>query len=338
MKQSTAVRVLTALITANKQSVFLWGPPGIGKSSIVQQVGKDLGLRVDVRLTSLMDPSDFLGIPSVDTDGRTRWCPPSWIPQEGSGILFLDELPQAHHSVQSAALQAPLERRIGDVSIAPGWRVVAAGNRVQDKAGAGHIISPLASRFIHLDLDTSATDWQRWAETAGIDARVRGFLQFRPELLMNFKPEKGWPRAFACPRTWEFVSNALNAVSQADLPEVLAGTVGDGPAAEFIGWLDIYRKLPDIDAMLADPSTFVPKTDSPAWMYAIVAALSNRAKDASSREVSAMYTIASMLPAEYSVALGVDILRQNSDAMATTAGQAWLDTNRAVITEGGNLR
>jgi len=338
VRQSAAVRTLTALIAANKQSVFLWGPPGIGKSSIVKQVGAALNLQVDVRLTSLMDPSDFLGIPTVNEAGMTKWCPPAWVPQEGSGILFLDELPQAHHSVQSAALQAPLERRIGDVAIAPGWRIVAAGNRVQDKAGAGHIISPLASRFVHIDLDTNGGDWQTWAEGAGIDFRVRTFLKFRPELLMTFDPTKGWPRAFACPRTWEFVSSVINTVEKGDLAEVLAGTVGDGPAAEFVGWLEIYRSLPDIDKLLADPRTFVPRTDSPAWMYAIVAALGNRANTASDSDLGAMYEIAGKMSDEYSMALGVDILRANKNAIATASGHKWLEKNRTAVLEGGHLK
>ena len=86
---------LNQLIVNNvKLAVMLWGAPGIGKSSIVQQVAKAHGLDfVDVRLSQLA-PTDLRGLP-VAEDGIAKWFPPEFLPTSGSGIFFLDELNMA---------------------------------------------------------------------------------------------------------------------------------------------------------------------------------------------------------------------------------------------------
>ena len=65
-------------------SIMIWGPPGIGKSSIVQQVGVELNLPViDLRLSQLA-PTDLRGLP-VARDGHSEWYPPEFLPREGEG-------------------------------------------------------------------------------------------------------------------------------------------------------------------------------------------------------------------------------------------------------------
>ena len=81
---------LTKVIDKNiKHSVFLWGPPGIGKSSIVKKIAKDRSLDlIDLRISQLA-PTDIRGLPFVK-DGMARFAPPSFLPREGEGILFVD--------------------------------------------------------------------------------------------------------------------------------------------------------------------------------------------------------------------------------------------------------
>ncbi|WP_202947367.1 MoxR family ATPase [Zavarzinella formosa] len=142
---------------------------------------------VDVRAT-LLDPVDLRGLPSV-VRGTAVWCPPAFLPRECRGLLFLDELAQAPPLVQAACLQLTLDRRLGEYELPEGWGVIAASNRSEDRAGTHRLISPLLNRFVHLDLEVSADDWQAWAVTANIAAKVRSFLRFRPGLLFQFKPE-----------------------------------------------------------------------------------------------------------------------------------------------------
>ena len=116
----------TTLITRafkKKRPVFLWGPPGIGKSELVQGIGDSgaLGntLVIDMRL-ALFEPTDLRGypVPNMET-GVMQWLPPADLPsaelaaQYDTVIVFLDEMNSAAPSVQAAGYQLILNRRIG---------------------------------------------------------------------------------------------------------------------------------------------------------------------------------------------------------------------------------
>lgn len=198
MKPSELSAALAALIPTS-HPVFLHGPPGVGKSSLVRQAAERLGLDVcDVRAV-LLDPVDLRGIPAVNGDHRAHWCQPDFLPRDGQGVLFLDELAQAPPLVQSACLQLTLDRRIGEYTLPEGWTVIAASNRAEDRAGAHKLISPLLNRFVHVDLEVSVDDWQEWALQSGVSADVRSFIRFRPGLLFQFDPSAG-ARSFPTPR------------------------------------------------------------------------------------------------------------------------------------------
>src|SRR3954470_18736272 len=266
MRPSEVTRALAALVPT-RRPVYLWGPPGAGKSSLVRQAAEARGLRlVDVRAT-LLDPVDLRGLPQVVRDTAV-WRPPAFLPRGGQGVLFLDELAQAAPLVQAACLQLTLDRRVGEYELPDGWSVVAASNRAEDRAGTHRLISPLLNRFVHLDLDVSPEDWQEWAAAAGLASEVRAFLRYRPGLLFQFDPAAN-PRAFPTPRSWQFVSDSLAATPSDLLHQVAAGCVGDGPAAEFLGFLKLYRELPDLDAVLARPEQS-PVPREPAVLYPLV--------------------------------------------------------------------
>src|SRR4051812_12022349 len=186
MRPSEVARALAALVPT-RRPVYLWGPPGCGKSSVVRQAARTLNLNlVDVRAT-LLDPVDLRGLPRLDGDTAV-WCPPAFLPKGGTGVLFLDELAQAAPLVQAACLQLTLDRRVGEYELPEGWSVIAASNRAEDRAGTHRLIPPLLTRFIHLALEVSSDDWQQWAVTAGVSPEVRAFLRYRPALLFRLDP------------------------------------------------------------------------------------------------------------------------------------------------------
>ncbi|MGE0367283.1 MAG: ATP-binding protein, partial [Phycisphaerales bacterium] len=274
MRPSDIARTLKSLIPT-RRPVYLWGPPGVGKSSCVHQAVKDLGLMlVDLRAV-LLDPVDLRGLPSI-RDGRAHWCPPSFFPHAGEGVIFADELAQAPPLVQAGFLQLTLDRKIGDYELPSGWTVLAASNRQEDRAGTHKLISPLLNRFIHLDLEVSHEDWMAWAIESGVPVEVRAFLNFKPGLLFDFNPASG-ARAFPTPRSWAFVGEVLPYTPQDLLFSVVAGTVGEGPAAEFTAFCEIFQKLPDPDAVLEHPTQAkVPDAKAVSVLYALVGALSER--------------------------------------------------------------
>jgi hypothetical protein len=311
------------------QPVFIWGPPGVGKSSIVGQVSRELAMSFCDLRAVLLDPVDLRGFPYF-SDGVAKWARPEFLPSSGSGVLFLDELPQAAPMVQAALLQLVLDRKIGEYTLPDGWTIIAAGNRAEDRAGGHRIISALLNRFVHLDLEVSNDDWHAWAIGSGnISPVVRSFLKFRPGLLFQFDPTAN-ARAFPTPRSWSFVSSILPSATDNTILSLAAGCVGEGPAAEFVAFNRIYRGLPDIDQLLANPGAAIVPT-APDVLYAVCGAVAERCKKADDKILGAAVKYAGKLQKEFGVLMMRDVLAANTRVSAIPEGAAWLRDNRNLI-------
>ena len=259
--------------------VMLWGPPGVGKSDIVKQIGARHDMIViDIRL-SQMEPSDLRGIP-FRADHLVEWSIPSMLPsaeRHGErGILFLDEITSAPPSVSAAAYQLILDRRLGEYSVPDGWAIFAAGNRQGDRGVTYTMPAPLANRFSHFEVDVHLDDWVAWAYRHNIDEKIIAFLRFRPDLLFDFDPAHN-PVAFPSPRSWEFAHRALQKFT--DYPNLLSGALQAcvGPAAgiELYAFIMNLENMPDMDAILRGEVVPIPKEID--LQYAIAAALVGRA-------------------------------------------------------------
>lgn len=326
MKPTQIVSALNALVSI-RQPVFLWGAPGVGKSQIVSQVAaqQDLELR-DIRAV-LLDPVDLRGLPRIGDDGRSHWCPPAFLPVEGNGIIFLDELNAAPPLVQAACYQLILDRKLGEYCLPDGWTIVAAGNREQDRAVTHRMPSALANRMVHLDFDADIDDWVAWAQSAGIRPEVIAFLRFRPNLLHDFDPAVS-EKAFPSPRSWEFVSAMLRAEPEEAVEyDLFRGAVGECGAAEFSGFLQIWRELPEPDAVLLAPES-APVPAEPAAVYAICEAL---ARKAAACTMDALVCYAARLPTEFGVLLMRDAVRQDKSVVQTDAFTRWAQANAHVL-------
>jgi len=183
----------------NTPPIMLWGPPGVGKSSIVQQVTEERGIDfLDIRLAQ-RDPTDLRGIP-VPEDGHAKWLQPAELPRDGRGIMILDELPSAPPLVQVSAYQLTFDGKIGEYELPEGWYIVCAGNRIQDRAVVHRMSSALNNRLIHVDFEANVPDWITWALGVGLDPNIIAFIQWRgDELLFKFNPESE-EKAFPSPR------------------------------------------------------------------------------------------------------------------------------------------
>ncbi len=264
--------------------VMLWGPPGVGKSMMVQQVGQRHGVPViDIRL-SQMEPSDLRGIPFRSGE-HVEWAVPAMLPdaeRHGTeGILFLDEVTSAPPSVSAAAYQLILDRRLGEYKVPDGWAIFAAGNRQGDRGVTYTMPAPLANRFAHFEVETHLDDWVTWAYANGIDERVIAFLRFRPELLFDFDPAHN-PVAFPSPRSWEFAHRALQkfANSGSLLVNTLQACVGPAAGIELGAFVDNLDNLPDLDAIIRREQVPLPKEID--LQYAVASALVGRALRAKS--------------------------------------------------------
>jgi hypothetical protein len=274
----TSAQARNSLLTAFrvKRPLFLWGPPGIGKSELVEGITRELdGLMIDLRLGQ-MEPTDIRGIPFYNKDiGKMDWAPPIELPDEETAkqypivVLFLDELNSAAPSVQSAAYQLILNRRIGKYVLPDNVVMVAAGNRESDKGVTYRMPTPLANRFIHQEMKVDFASWQEWAVNNRVHKDVVGYLSFAKQDLYDFDA-KSASRAFATPRSWSFVSQLLDdRVDDETLTNLVAGTVGEGLAVKFMAHRKIAGRMPNPADILAGKVTTLEVKEVSA-MYSLV--------------------------------------------------------------------
>ncbi len=254
MRATDLIEIINSLVE-QKVPIFLWGAPGIGKSSIIKQLAKSRGIGfIDLRL-SLMDPTDLKGIPFYDRESHTAlWAPPAFLPKEGEGILFLDELNSAAPSVQASAYQLILDRAVGEYKLPSGWAIVAAGNREGDRGVTYRMPTPLANRFVHFEMSVNVEDWRFWAYKEGIDARIIAYISFKNEHLFTFDA-KSEVKSFATPRSWEYVNSILKGNIKGELLlDTISGAIGRDIAVSFLSFIKVMDRLPDIEDILEGKS------------------------------------------------------------------------------------
>jgi hypothetical protein len=302
-------------------SLMIWGPPGIGKSAVVRQAAESAGVGfIDVRLSQLA-PTDLRGLPVPERlpegGGISRWFPPDFLPREGRGVLFLDELNMAPPAMQGVAQQLILDRRVGNYELPDGWFVWAAGNRKEDRASVFDMPAPLANRFVHLEVLPDLESFRAHAISQGVSEQILAFLSFRADLLHRVDPARpAWPS----PRSW-FMADAL---LKAGLP--VDGAVGPAAWAEFRGYVQLYQSLPDLDAILRGEGGGMEASDEPSIRYATVVGLALRARTGDDA-VNGFRWVHSRLSAEWTRAYTQDVLRSMrgkglQGALATALGAA----------------
>lgn len=206
------------LNTAIIRPVFIWGAPGIGKSSLVEQFAETLGLECVSLLGSQLAPEDIIGVPQI-RDGKSRFCPPENIARDEPYCLFLDELNACSHEVQKAFYSLIHDKRIGDYCLPEGSIVVGAGNRAQDSAIVKPMSSALINRMVHVELKASSKDWLQWAYENEIHSWILGYIENRPDHLWSQPPKTEEP--FSSPRSWHILSDALHEFDETVSDEML---------------------------------------------------------------------------------------------------------------------
>ncbi len=232
------------------RTAFVWGPPGIGKSALVRTAAERLGLPCVVLLGTQLAPEDLIGVPRIRelTPGRfaTEFCPPSAILRPDAFLLFVDELNSAVPDVQKAFYSLILDRRLGDYELPPGSRVVAAGNRVEDRALVRPMATALANRMVHVALEPNAEAWLAWASAAGVHPLVLAFVRARPDRLCEVPPSDATP-AYPTPRAWHMLADAIAATHAKLWPALAAGSVGDRAGAEFAAFAQRAVEAPTLE-------------------------------------------------------------------------------------------
>jgi hypothetical protein len=291
----TSTQARKSLLKAFKKQrpLFLWGPPGIGKSELVADITAELGgVMIDLRLGQ-MEPTDIRGIPFYNKDnGKMDWAEPIDLPTEEFAsqhpivVVFFDELNSAAPSVQAAAYQLILNRRSGKYILPDNVVMVAAGNRESDKGVTYRMPTPLANRFIHQEMKCDFSSWQEWAVNKNIHKDVVGYISYAKQDLYDFDA-KSASRAFATPRSWTFVSELLEDDDSDDdtIMNLIAGTVGEGLAVKFMAHRKIAGKMPKPEDILAGKEKELNVIEVSA-MYSLVISMCYELKAAIEQKVS----------------------------------------------------
>jgi hypothetical protein len=311
------------------RTLSIEGSPGGGKTTIVHEVAQELDIPCIERHMPTMLVEDF-GILFPETDSNTlHYKLPDWFPVKGkapeAGILLFDDRNQAGPDLQKVLANICQARTLHGVPMPDGWQVVSTGNRQSDRAGANRVLSHLRNRETVLELETHLDDWTSWAINHGVKPEVISFIRFRPGLLHDFDPQRDQN---ATPRAWvDGVSDVLGTVPSEAEFECFKGAVGEGAAAEFVGFVRIFRKLPNPDAILLNPQTAdVPK--DPATLYALSGALAQRATESNFERVC---QYSERMPPEFSVLTISYAARRNPDLANTQAFTKWSINHQDVL-------
>ena len=327
MKPSRLKAVLESML-GQRWPAFIWGPPGIGKSSIVHAIAAERGLPVIDLRASLLDPTDLRGIPAIE-GGRAVWCPPAFLPREGEppGVLFLDEINAAPPLVQASLYQLVLDRRVGEYVLPEGWWIVAAANRQQDRAVTFRMSSALANRFVHLDLEADVEDWRDWALTRRLQPLVVSFIGVRPQLLWQ---EPGDSAAYPTPRSWQMLSDLLGSFGgHKACADVLPGIVGTGAAIEFASFVKKAINERQMRAIVDDPKNAEIPTGLDG-IYLLTSWLAHNADEMAVSQASA--ELLGRLPPEFGVVLARDMLKARPGFLREAGYKDFLKTHGHLIT------
>lgn len=325
-----------------KQPMFIWGAPGIGKSETIklaaQELSKSLKLEfseddiengkfgfVDVRISQL-EACDLRGLPNV-SEGKTKWLPPNWLPTkpDSKGILFFDELNLAVPSIQASSYQLILDRRLGDYRLPPGWLIVSAGNRTEDRASVFEMSAPLANRFCHLELSIPIMDkWTDWALLHQIDSRIVAYLQFSPSDLFKFDT-KMKDKAYPTPRSFAFCSRLIDGVTNLDMLDTLiSSAIGEGTALKIVGFLKLQKKI-DLQKVFENPAS-VKAIEEIDQKYTLMSMITEEFKK-SRKHLPKIVEICKYLEPEFAILLLRFIKSVDKDFLKTNINKApvWKD-------------
>ena len=340
MKLSQAKNIINAMVQhnlnlkANASNAeflvpMLWSQPGEGKTTMVEDLAKELKLSVQTVIVAQFDPAELGGFPKLSEDNeeysRAR---PFFLPKEGCAdtVLFLDELPQAYVANQNIVAQLVNERRIGEHVLPSNVTIVAAGNPMTSRAGTNQMPSHLKDRLTHLDIETDHQGFRTYALSKGFLPEVTGFIENRPEWLQKFDPAAN---ASPTPRSWERANTILRlGLDAAEERYALKGQIGEAALTDFVGYLRIYRDLPNVEDIFAAPEA-IEVPGAPDILYALCSNLAHKANEDNAK---ALITFIRRFPSKEFAAFCVrDVLARNPSLKKDKDVAGW------VVTEGRDL-
>ena len=191
------------------------GRHGIGKSTLVYQLAKQMDLEVVERRASQMTEGDLLGLPKVE-DNVTQWLAPEWLHTACNKpvILFLDEVDRATMEVRQGIFELCDSRKIAGYTLHPDTIIFAAVNGGEHGAQyqVGEMDPAELDRYTVFDVEPTVEDWLAWAKTEVCD-EIWNFINQNHQHLEHredYEPNKVYPSR----RSWERLSKTLSGLNK----------------------------------------------------------------------------------------------------------------------------
>lgn len=326
---------------------FFWGPPGVGKTESVFQLANELETLTnrtvtvtDVRLL-LFSPVDLRGVPVADKAKEfTNWLKPKIFDMNSStdyiNILFLDELSAAPQSVQAAAYQICLDRKIGEHTLPENCIVIAAGNRTTDNSVSYKMPKALCNRLLHICIKSDYEAWRNWAVNSGISDKIIAYLAYDSTQLC-VSPENS-DTAYPTPRSWAFVSTLLEATgdSPADAHSLIAGCIGESNAIEFETFCKGIAVLPPVESIIDGICTEYPNRHD--VLFALVSKLAEtlrlRSEEITAQQLENVCAYVMHFPGDFVMSFMKDLSQIASlrkKLMRCAGFQKWISKNKDIM-------
>lgn len=324
---------------------LLQGPPGLGKSDMIKQIGKELNLKViDLRLAQC-EPNDLLGYPSI-IEGRTTYVPMDIfplatdpLPLDANGdemdgwILFLDEIRNANTHVQMAAYRLILDHEVGNNPMHERCLVVAAGNREQDGCFVPPMTSALKSRMIHLEMGIDKQEWLGWAVNKGVDARITSFISYKPDMLQTAYVDSK-EASYGCGRTWEFVNRLIQGKTNDQLMGIvnrslIEGAISSAVAIDFFSFIKYFDSVASYKDVIKDPKKAkCPSQDDIGLIWATIGMLTGNFEV---KDTAQVLEYMGRIPEEYQMVFMKEISVRHPNIISKPEMKPWIDIIAEVL-------
>lgn len=340
----TADRIadLAPIFYASGRVPLFRGRPGIAKTAMVREAAQNMSRRIgqpvvvrELHLASMseVDVRGYL-VPVTAADGSTHSTftkPEFWrtVEQSAHGILFLDEFPQASHEVQKAVAPLILEGRIGEYILPPGWKVMLAGNGIDDNAGANTLLSHIVNRVALIDVTAPDVDsWVFWAANQQLAPEMIAFAKLRPNIVFDAELPGAADTAYCTPRSLHALSDIAAAYPGGVRQMVddklglalMNGTIGAGAASELAALVRTAIKLPSFEEVCANPEK-APVPTKPDEQYAMVMLCAVRAK---AENVSSVVEYLIRMPDNFALTGIVSLVKRDRNFVASPNMHKWI--------------
>ena len=347
--KSITLAQASTLIRTNPETRFLLrGEPGIGKSSLLEDIASQLGYDyayIDVPNLDLGD----IAMPVIDHETKTtRYYPNARFKlHEGKPlVIMLDELTKGAQPVVNM-LHPMLEKanpRLGDISMDNRTIVFMTGNQATD--GVGDTLKAHSmNRIVPVTIAKPTSDeWLNWAIPKGIEPEVCAWVNRFPHALASytdagqgdnpyiFNPRKPM-NAFVSPRSLETASNIVRTRKQNDPEAVIAaltGAIGESGARDMQAYIEFSDQLPTWEATIKSPKTTSVPTSAGACAIVVFGAISRVEKDT----ITPFMEYLNRFDAEWQAVFAINIAKAQSKqniAFSSKAFTDWVAKNQDLL-------